>query len=101
MLTAERIRMLTASSEVSIRNNTVVNRFPAPEGELGSAFGEGLPDLDLRSIGSLSVNCVATQGDHQPVWTSNNPVITDVTGDVLDPGLGLNGQIVISNYTTR
>ena len=98
----ERIRMLTSSSEVlQIRNNTVVNRFTAPEGMLGSAFGEGAPDLDLGSVGGLSVNCNAAQGDHQPVWTSNNLEITDAAGDVVDFDLELNGQIVVSNYTAR
>ena len=100
--TTERIRMLTSSSEIlQIRNNTVINRFTAPEGMLGSAFGEGAPDLDLGSIGGLSVNCNAAQGDHQPVWTSDNLEITDMAGDVVDFDLELNGQIVVSNYTAR
>lgn len=99
--TIERIRMITSSSEILIRNNTVVNRFAPPDGVLGSGFGEGPPDLDLGSIGSLNVNCNAAQGDHQPVWTSDNLEITNMAGDVLDPGMGLNGQIVVSNYTTR
>ncbi len=91
--------MLASSSEVlQIRNNTVINRFSAPE---GSGFGEGVPDLDLGSIGSLSVSCNAAQGDHQPVWTSDNPDVTDMAGDVVDFDLELNGQIVVSNYTAR
>jgi hypothetical protein len=100
--TTERIRMLASSTEVlQIRNNTVVNRFSAPEGVLGSGFGEGAPDLDLGSIGSLSVSCNAAQGDHRPVWTSDNTEVTDMADDVVDFDLELNGQIVVSNYTAR
>ena len=93
--------MITSSSEVLIRNNTVVNRFTPPDGVLGSAFGESVPDLDLVTVGSLVVNCIATQGDHQPVWTSGSAEITDVVGSAVDSDMDSNGQVVVSNYTTR
>ena len=93
--------MLTSLSEILIRNNTVVNRFTASEGVLGSAFGESVPDLDLVPVGSLVVNCIATQGDHRPVWTSDNVEITNVEGGIVSSDIGSNGQIIISNYTAR
>lgn len=93
--------MITSLSEVLIRNNTVVNRFTPPDGVLGSAFGESVPDLDLVSAGSLVVNCIAAQGDHQSAWTSDNAEITDIVGSVINADMDSNGQVVVSNYTTR
>ena len=93
--------MITSPLEVLIRNNTVVNRFTTSEGAVGSGIvGESAPDLDLVSVGSLFVDCIAAQGDHQPVWTSDNLAISDSTG-LVDSDMAVNGQMVTSNYTTR
>ena len=90
--------MIISPLEVLIRNNTVVNRFTTSEGAVGSGIvGESAPDLDLVSVGSLFVDCIAAQGDHQP---SDNLAVSDSTG-LVDSDMAVNGQIVTSNYTTR
>ena len=86
MVSAERLRMQhTDQTELNIFNNTVINTFPRAS-----------PPPSKREIRRIfSVDCFGAQGDHNPFWSTNNPLLGDENGIV-----GYE-SIVLSNYSAR
>ena len=75
----------TGQTQLNIFNNTVVNTFP-----------RGSPPPSKREISQIfSVDCFGAQGDHNPFWNTNNPLLDDENGNA-----GYQ-SIVLSNYSAR
>jgi len=48
----------------------------------------------------FSVDCFGAQGDHNPVWKTDNPLLGDETGAIVaDSGSGVSA--LLSNYSAR
>ena len=90
--------MVTSPQEIVIQNNTVVNRL---SNDVGSGLGEGQLDPNSMTIGSLVVDCKASQGDHSPIWAFNSLDSAGIGGPVnTGDSEGENRQI-IADYTAR
>ena len=85
-VSAERLRMqYTGQTQLNIFNNTVINTFP-----------RGSPPPSKREISQIfSVDCFGAQGDHNPFWNTNNPLLGD------ENGIAGYQSIVLSNYSAR
>ena len=75
----------TGQTQLNIFNNTVINTFP-----------RGSPPPSKREISRIfSVDCFGAQGDHNPFWSTNNPLLDD------ENGIAGYQSIVLSNYSAR
>ena len=95
VVSTERIRLQytdVEEIEVNILNNTVINSFP-------------IRPRSKREVGGFngvlfSVDCFGAQGDHNPVWRTDNPLLGDENGAIApDNGRGLSQ--LLSNYSAR
>ena len=87
LISAERLRLqYTNSEETQVFNNTYINSFI-------------ILARSKREI-SFSVDCFGAQGDHNPVWKTDNPMLGDETGAIVaDSGSGVSA--LLSNYSAR
>ena len=75
----------TGQTQLNIFNNTVIN-----------TFARGSPPPSKRQISrTFSVDCFGAQGDHNPFWSTNNPLLGD------ENGITGYQSIVLSNYSAR
>lgn len=84
-----------AFSNDRIFNNTVINilgegeSFPTPQSKRGSPVQN-----------SLYIDCMASQGDHKPIWSTSNPIVGRNSTIISELGLGY-GTETLSDYVTR
>lgn len=90
------IQLEHAFSNLRIYNNTVINQLqedsftsPQPMHKRGSPIDN-----------SLYVDCVASQGHHNPMWVTFNPSVGGTTG-VISSGNGSYGAQILSDYMAR
>ena len=86
------------SNNIEIFNNTIINSFSSISGSSGP--------LQKRQEfpSSLSLDCLASQGNHNPMWFTSNTVVGDENGLVMQKNNGdifSNGMEVVSNYVAR
>ena len=68
----------------------------------GEGFTPTQPESKRGSpvLNSLYIDCMASQGDHRPVWTTSNPIVGGSTMVIPAVGLGF-GTEALSEYVSR
>ena len=89
VISADTIQLHHTFSQLRIVNNTIINQFRESEGEA---------PLSKREIDSLFIDCVASQGDHEPMWFTANSSEAEALPVDGENGVGVE---MISNYAAR
>ena len=72
-------------------------------GHIGCALGNTIMHTvgDYNTGGDhLDIRCLGAQGNHQPLWFTDNPALRDDLGAVVTVAAN-NYQVVESSYTAR
>ena len=99
----ENVRLQHQSTQLKIYSNTVINYFSTACIYMINYTGP-FRAHNKRTVGSpyLAVDCLASQGNNQPVWITTNSLIGGNNGivDELSQAL-IYGQDVLSSYVAR
>ena len=75
---SDTIQLDHAFTDLRILNNTVINQLT----QEGLTSPQPLNKRGSPVENSLYVDCLASQGNHKPVWTTFNPIVGGVTGTI-------------------
>lgn len=73
---ADLMRLQHRSSQIEIFNNTVINYF------VDQIDQPRQKRQEFPTFSNLNVICIAVEGDHIPVWITDNPSVVDDNGDL-------------------
>ena len=101
-LPTDTIQLDHTYNNLRIFNNTVIN-------QLGEGLGDGespTSSMPLSKRGSplqdtLYVDCMASQGDHEPVWVTDNPIVRGDTNIIPAESEDSYEARALSDYVTR
>ena len=94
---AERMRLEYQPAHLKVFNNTVINYY----GRNLNFNHKKRGAVPLFEIG-LSIDCLASQGDHLPFWFTTNIMLGGDDGIIQEEGQnGSYGQEILSNYVAR